>query len=48
MSIQEIGRSGKSGKEQIHEYPGRKRKAHSEQFRESLMQNLKYKNGVKN
>ena len=43
MSIQEIGRSGKSGKEQIHEYPGRKRKAHSEQFRESLMQNLKYK-----
>ena len=42
MSIQEIGRSSKSGKEQIHEYPGRKRKAHSEQFRESLMQNLKY------
>lgn len=43
MSIQEIGRSGKNGKEQIHAYPGRKGKVHSEQFRESLMQNLKYK-----
>ena len=40
MSIQEIGRRGKRGKEQIHEYQGRKRKAQPAQFRESLMQNL--------
>ena len=42
MGVQEIGRSGKSGKEQIQEYPGRKMKECPERFQESLMQNLKY------
>ena len=42
MSIQEIGRNGKSSKEQIQEYPDRRKKEHSEVFQESLMQNLKY------
>lgn len=42
MSIQEVGRSGKSGKEQIQEYPGRKRKERTRKFQDSLMQNLKY------
>lgn len=42
MGVQEIGRSNKSSKEQIQEYPGRQRKECSERFQESLMQNLKY------
>lgn len=42
MGVQEIGRSGKSGKEQMQEYPERKRKVRSERFQDSLMQNLKY------
>ncbi len=42
MSVQEIGGSGKSGKECLQGYPGRKRKEHSERFQESLMQNLEY------
>lgn len=42
MSVQEIGGSAKSGKEQVREYSGRKRSAGSEMFQESLMQNLKY------
>lgn len=42
MSVQEIGGSGKSGKERLQGYPCRKRKEHSERFQESLMQNLKY------
>lgn len=42
MSVQEIGGSGKSGKERIQEYPGRKTRERSERFQESLMQNLKY------
>lgn len=42
MSVQEIGGSGKSGKERIQEYPGRKKQERSEGFQESLMQNLKY------
>ena len=42
MSIQEIGGSGKSGKDRIQEYPDRRKKEHSEVFQESLMQNLKY------
>lgn len=42
MSVQEIGGSGKSGKERIQEYPGRKTRECSERFQESLMQNLKY------
>ena len=42
MSVQEIGGSGKSGKELLQGYPGMKRKEHSERFQESLMQNLKY------
>lgn len=42
MSVQEIGGSGKSGKERIQEYPGRMTRERSERFQESLMQNLKY------
>ena len=42
MSVQEIGGSGKSGKDRIQEYPDRRKKEHSEVFQESLMQNLKY------
>ena len=42
MSIQEIGRNGKSSKEQIQEYPGRKREERTKKFQDSLMQNLKY------
>ncbi len=29
MSVQEIGGSGKSGKERLQGYPGRKRKEHA-------------------
>ena len=32
MSVQEIGGSGKSGKERIQEYPGRKTRERSERF----------------
>ena len=42
MSIQEVGRNGKSSKEQIQEYPGRKREERTKKFQDSLMQNLKY------